>query len=57
MVDHSGHSGEEPLTDEDRRAVAASPEWFEKNPEGIPFEQVLEECGLTMEAINNGDGD
>jgi hypothetical protein len=57
MVDPAGHSCEEPLTEEDRREVAASREWFEKNPEGIPFEQVVAECGLTMDAIKNRDGD
>jgi hypothetical protein len=56
MVD-PGHSGEESLTEEDRREVAASREWFEKNPEGIPFEQVVAECGLTMDAIKNRNGD
>jgi len=57
MVDPAGHSGEEPLTEEDRRAVEASREWFQKNPEGIPFEQIVEECGLTMDAIKNRNGD
>ena len=46
-------SDEEPLTEEDRRAIAASREWFEKNPEGIPFEKVVEECGLSMDAIKS----
>ncbi len=48
--------GEEPLTAEDRRAVAASREWFEKNPQGIPFEQVVAECSLTMDDIKVGKG-
>jgi len=43
--------GEE-LTEEDRRAVAASREYFRRNPEGgIPFEQVVAECGFTMDQI------
>jgi len=40
---------EEP-TAEDRRALAASREYFRQNPEGgIPFEQVVAECGFTMD--------
>jgi hypothetical protein len=55
MVDP--HSGEEPFTEEDRRAVAASREWFKKNPEGIPFEQILADCGITPEDVKNHQGD
>jgi hypothetical protein len=57
MVDPDGNSGEEPLTEEDRREVAASREWFDKNPQGIPFDQVVEECGLKLDAIINRNGD
>ena len=43
--------GEE-LTEEDRRAVAASRDYFRQNPEGgIPFEQMVAECGFTMDQI------
>jgi hypothetical protein len=43
--------GEE-LTEEDRRAVAASREYFRQNPEGgISFEQVVADCGFTMDQI------
>ncbi len=51
MVDPGHHSSEDELTAEDRQAVAASREWFQKNPDGIPLEQVVAECGLTMEGI------
>jgi hypothetical protein len=45
--------GEE-LTAEDRRAVAASRDYFRQNPEGgIPFEQVVAECGLTMDQVRH----
>lgn len=44
-------SDDEPLTDEDRRAVAASLEYFAKGGEGIPFEQVVAERGFTMDQI------
>ncbi len=44
-------SDDEPLTDEDRRAVAASVEYFAKGGEGISFEQVVADCGLTMDQI------
>jgi hypothetical protein len=40
------------LTEEDRRAIAASREYFQQNPEGgLTFEQVAAECGLTMDQI------
>jgi hypothetical protein len=39
------------LTDEDRRAVAASREYFRRGGEGISFEQVVTECGLSMDEI------
>lgn len=45
---------DEPLTEEDRRAVAASREYFRQNPEGgIPFEQVVADCGFTMDQIRD----
>ena len=45
---------DEPLTEEDRRAVAESREYFRKNPEGgIPFEQVVADLGFTMDQIRN----
>jgi hypothetical protein len=43
---------EEGLTEEDRRAIAASREYFRENPEGgISFEQVVAECGFTMDRV------
>jgi hypothetical protein len=43
--------GEE-LTAEGRRAVAVSRDYFRQNPEGgIAFEQVVAECGFTMDQI------
>jgi len=49
---------DEDLTGEDRRAVAASREYFRQNPEGgIPFEQVVAECGLTMDQIRHHQGE
>jgi hypothetical protein len=42
---------DEPLTDEERRAVAASREYFAKGGEGTPFEQVVAECGFTMDEV------
>lgn len=41
---------DEPVTEEEERAVAASKEWFQCHP-GIPFEEVVAELGLTMEQI------
>jgi hypothetical protein len=48
---------EEP-TAEDRRALAASHEYFRQNPEGgIPFEQVVAECGFTMDQVRRHQGE
>ena len=50
--------GDEELTAEDRRAVAASRDYFRQNPEGgIPFEQVVAECGLTMDQVRRHQGE
>jgi hypothetical protein len=48
---------EDELTEEDRRAVAASREYFRRGGEGVPFEQVVAECGLTMDQILHSEGD
>jgi hypothetical protein len=48
---------EEP-TAEDRRVLAASREYFRQNPEGgIPFEQVVAECGFTMDQVRRHQGE
>ncbi len=45
---------EEPLTDEDRRALAASQEYFRRNPDGgVSLEEIAAECGLTMDQIRD----
>jgi len=45
------HDGEEELTEEDRRALRASDEYFRDGGQGVSFEQVVAELGLTMEQI------
>jgi hypothetical protein len=42
---------EEELTEEDRRALRASEEYFRNGGQGIPFEQVVADLGFTMEQI------
>ena len=42
---------DEELTEEDRRALRASVEYFRNGGQGIPFEQVVAELGFTMEQI------
>jgi hypothetical protein len=44
--------GDDELTKEDRRAVAASRDYFRRGGEGIPFEQLVAECGLSMDEIS-----
>ena len=41
---------DEEISEEEKLGVARSKEWFRHN-EGIPFEQVVAELGLTMEQI------
>jgi hypothetical protein len=43
---------DEPVTEEEERAVAESREWLKHN-QGIPFEQVVAEMGFTMEEVRN----
>jgi ethanolamine utilization microcompartment shell protein EutL len=43
---------DEPVTEEEERAVAEAREWLKHN-RGIPFEQVVAELGLTMEEVKN----
>jgi hypothetical protein len=43
---------EDEPTEEDRRAIAASREYFRQNPDGgLSLEQVAAECGFTMDQI------
>jgi hypothetical protein len=41
---------DEPISDDEAQAVARSKEWFKHN-EGISFEDVVAECGLTTDQI------
>jgi hypothetical protein len=43
---------DEPVPEEEERAVKESREWLKHNP-GIPFEQVVAELGFTMEEVKN----
>jgi hypothetical protein len=43
---------DEAIGDEERQAVARSQEWFKHN-EGIAFEQVVAELGLTMDQVRH----
>ena len=49
--------GEEELTEEDRRALRASDQYFRNGGQGVPFEQVVAECGFTMEQIRRAKPD
>jgi hypothetical protein len=44
---------DEPVSEEEERAVAASKEWFKHNA-GIPFEDMVAELGFTMEQVRGG---
>lgn len=51
------HEDDDELTAEDRRAVAASRDYFRLSPKGIPFEQVVAECGFTMDQVRQHRGE
>jgi hypothetical protein len=45
---------DELVTEQDRRAVAVSRDYFRQNPEGgMPFEQVVAECGFTLDQVRH----
>ena len=45
---------EDELTEDDRRAIAASREYFRKNPDGgVSFEQMVNDLGFTMEQVRS----
>jgi hypothetical protein len=46
---------EEPLNEEDRKAVASSREYFRKGGEGISFDQVVADLGFTMDQIHGSE--
>jgi hypothetical protein len=48
---------DEPLTPQDREAIPASREYFERNPKpGAFFEEFAAECGFTMDQIRDSAG-
>ena len=51
------HADDDELTEEDRRAVASSLEYFHKGGAGIPFEQVVADLGFTMDQIRGYKGE
>ena len=50
---HGEDDAEEELTEEDRRALRASGEYFRNGGQGIPFEQVVAGCGFTLEQFRD----
>ncbi len=47
---------DEPESDAERQAVNEAKQWLEKNPEGISFEDVLADYGLTLADVKNRPG-
>jgi hypothetical protein len=46
---------DEPETDAERQAVAASKAWMAEHPgQGIPFEDLLSDFGVTVEELRHG---
>ena len=42
---------DEPESHGEHQAVAEAKEWFAINPQGIPFQEVLAEFGLTVKGL------
>ena len=53
---HDDEDEDEELSEEDSRAVAASREYFRQGGKGLSFEQVVAECGFTMDQIRGSKG-
>jgi len=48
---------DEPPTEEHRRAISASREYFRQNPEGgVSFEQMVADLGFTADQIRGNEG-
>lgn len=48
---------EDELTEEDRRTIRSSREYFRENPEaGLSLEEIAASCGLSMEQIRDQTG-
>ena len=48
----------EELTAADRSAVAASRDYFRQNPDGgVSFEQVVADCGFTLDQVRRHQGE
>jgi hypothetical protein len=45
------HEDDDELTEADRSAIAASREYFRQGGQGTSFEQVVAQCGFTMDQI------
>lgn len=45
------HDGEDELTDHDIAAVEASREYFRQGGKGLTFEEMVAECGFTMDEV------
>ena len=50
------HDDEDELTEEDRRAVAASREYFRKGGEGLSLERVAAGVGVSMDQVRGTRG-
>jgi hypothetical protein len=57
LLEVMAHNDDEELTEEDRQAITASLEYFDKGGEGIPFELVVADLGFTMDQVRNNKGD
>lgn len=52
------YDGDEAFNGEDRQALAASCEYFQRNPGGgVPFDQAVADLGFTMDQVRGHKGD
>jgi hypothetical protein len=57
LLEAMARADDDELSEEDRQAITASLEYFDKGGEGIPFEQVVADLGLTMDQVRNTKSD
>jgi hypothetical protein len=57
LLEVMARADDDELTEEERQAITASLEYFDKGGEGIPFEQVVADLGFTMDQVRNNKSD
>jgi hypothetical protein len=57
LLEVMARADDDELSEEERQAITASLESFDRGGEGIPFEQVVADLGFTMDQVRNNKSD